>query len=55
MLAQLKNVVLIKEARKLAFFRLFEYLELEFEKQMPRMSSTGSCGYYLMKLPVEDL
>ena len=27
MLAQLKTVVLIKEAIKLAFFRLFEYLE----------------------------
>ena len=27
MLAQLKTVVLIKEATKLAFFRLVEYLE----------------------------
>jgi hypothetical protein len=30
MLAQLKTVVLIKEAIKLAFFRLVEYLEHQY-------------------------
>ena len=29
MLAQLKTIVLIKEAKKLSFFRLVEYLEIQ--------------------------
>ena len=63
MLAQKKTVVLIKEAIKLAFFRLVEDLEHQHLSRRPATLSrlftvgveTGVCGYYLMKLPVEVL
>ena len=63
MLAQLKTVVLIKEAIKLAFFRLVEYLEHQHlwgwlqaqngQKQSPSFwnSSVYSCSEKCEKLP----